>query len=140
MFAICLLGLNLVIVKYNTNKPLKLGCHNNGVEDMSGKWTDRVKARLKEKRMRQLDLAIALKVTESAVSQYLSGRIEPSVRVIKDMAKTLEMPLSELMGDDARFYSDENQIKAADLIKEIPADKREIALKLLASLADSSSN
>lgn len=128
------------MVKYNKDKPRILVRHNNGVIFMSGTWTDRVKARLKHKKMRQLDLAIALKVTESAVSQYLSGRIEPSVRVIKDMAKTLEMPLSELMGDDARFYSNENQIKAADLIKEIPEDKQEIALKLLSSLVESSSN
>ena len=53
------------------------------------------------------------------------------------MAKVLEMSLSELMGDDARFYSNERQIRAADLMKEIPEDKQEIALRLLESLKES---
>ena len=104
---------------------------------MSAKWTDRAKARLKAKRMRQLDLATALGVSESMVSQYLRGTKGPSVKVFREMAKVLEMSLSELMGDDARFYADEKQIRAADLMKEIPADKQDIALKLLESLTES---
>lgn len=104
---------------------------------MSGKWTDRVKARLKAKRMKQIDLATALGVSESMVSQYLRGTKGPSVRVFRNMAKVLDMSLSELMGDDARFYSDDKQIRAADLMKEIPEDKQDIAIKLLESLTES---
>ena len=104
------------------------------------KWTDRVKARLKAKKMRQLDLALTLGVTESAVSQYLKGKIQPSFRVFRDMAKALDMSLSELMGDDARFYSNKQQIKAADLMAGIPEDQQEIAIKMLESLTKSSSD
>lgn len=104
---------------------------------MSAKWTDRVRAKLKAKQMKQIDLATALGVSESMVSQYLKGTKGPSVKVFRNMAKVLDMSLSELMGDDARFYSNERQIRAADLMKEIPEDKQEIALKLLESLKES---
>jgi len=63
--------------------------------------------------------------------------LEMSLSELMGMAKVLEMSLSELMGDDARFYSNERQIRAADLMKEIPEDKQEIALRLLESLKES---
>lgn len=101
---------------------------------MSGKWTDRVSARLKAKGYRRLDLARMLDVSEGAVSNYLAGRREPSLNQIKEIARMLDMSLSELLGDDATFISDEDQIKAAKAILEIPKDQRELAFQLLETL------
>lgn len=103
---------------------------------MLDKWTDRVKGRMRAKGYTQEDVAQRISVTKGAVSHYLTGKREPGIQQIKDWARMLDMSLSEFLGDDARFYSDEKQIKAADLIKELPPEKQDIALKLLESLQD----
>ena len=48
----------------------------------------------------------------------------------------LNMSVSELVGDDALFISDENQIKAVEILKEIPEEKREMALKMLEAIKE----
>ncbi len=103
---------------------------------MSQHWTIRAKAALKAKNLYYKDLAVVLNVTESAVSHYLNGIREPSLLQVKDMAKMLDLSVSELLGDDAVFISDETLIKATNLIKDLPDDKKEIALKLLESLSE----
>lgn len=108
------------------------------IDIMKPKWTDRVRAGLKAKGFVYRDLAGRLNVTEGAVSHYLNGIREPSLNQVKEIAKMLDMSLSELLGDDATFISDKNQIKAVQIIKELPEDKQEIALRLLESLLDKS--
>lgn len=103
---------------------------------MSTKWTSRVKAGLKSKGFLYKDLALRLNVTEGAISHYLNGIREPSLSQVKEIGKMLDMSLSELLGDDATFISDEKQIRAAELIKSLPDDKQEIALRLLESLQE----
>ena len=103
---------------------------------MSNKWTDRVRAGLKAKGFVYKDLAARLNVTEGAISHYLNEIREPSLNQVREIAKMLDMSLSELLGDDATFISDEKQIKAVELIKALPEDKQEIAIKLLESLGE----
>ncbi len=103
---------------------------------MSVKWTERVRQGLKAKGYIYKDLASVLNVTEGAVSHYLNGAREPSINQVREMAKMLDLSLSELLGDDAVFLSDENQIEAAKIIKELPDDKKAMALRMLKSLKD----
>jgi len=106
------------------------------VNTMKSKWTDRVRSGLKAKGFVYKDLAARLNVTEGAISHYLNGIREPSINQVREIAKMLEMSLSELLGDDATFISDEKQIKAVEIIKSLPKDRQDIAIKLLESLLD----
>ena len=99
-------------------------------------WTDRVKARLRQKGFRQIDLASKLNVTESAVSQYLKGKREPTFKQLKEIATMLEMSMSEVLGDDAMFITEQNEIKAVEIIKQLPKEQKELAIKILESLTD----
>ena len=97
-------------------------------------WINKVRSGLKQKGYRQLDLAVRLGVSEGAVSNYLKGKREPSLEVFKEIAKMIEVPVSELLGDDAKFIGNKDQIEAAQIIMELPEDKREMALKMLRAL------
>ena len=103
---------------------------------MAGKWTDRVRQGLKAKGFIFDDLALRLGVTRGAISHYLTGIREPNLAQVKEIAKMLDMSLSELLGDDATFITDEKQLRAAEIIKELPDDKKEMALKMLESLIE----
>ena len=103
---------------------------------MASKWTDRVKAKLKADGLVYNDLAEVLNVTEGAVSHYLNGAREPSINQVKEIAKMIDMSLSELLGDDAVFITNLKEIKAAELIQQMPEEKKDLALKLLATLAE----
>ena len=99
-------------------------------------WTARVRLALKAKGYTMQDLAVRIGVKQPAVSLYLSGKREPTISQIKEMAKMLDMSLSELLGDDATFIADKKQIEALEEFKQIPDDKKEIAIKLLRSLQE----
>ena len=103
---------------------------------MASKWTDRLKAGLKRKGLVYKDLAVKLNVTEGAVSHYLNEARQPSIDQVKVMAKMVDISVSELLGDDAVFISNEQQIKAAELVGSMSDDKKDIALKLLETLVD----
>ncbi len=103
---------------------------------MAADWTDRAKQGLKRKGYVYKDLAAVLNVTEGAASHYLNGAREPSINQVKEIAKMIDLSVSELLGDDAVFISDKKQIEALTIIKQLPEDKKEIALRLLKTLAD----
>jgi phage repressor protein C with HTH and peptisase S24 domain len=56
------------------------------------KWNDLVKARMKELKMPQHELADALGVTQGAVAHWISGRREPSLEVIAKILTTVGLP------------------------------------------------
>lgn len=103
---------------------------------MKAKWIDRARTGLKRKGWKYRELADVLNVTEAAISMYLTGRREPTITQIRKMAAVLDMSVSELLGDDATFISDPNQIKAASIIKDLPSDKQLLAIKILESMID----
>jgi len=53
---------------------------------------------------------------------------------IMGYAEMLDMPLSELIGEDAVIVSDKHQIRAVELMQDIGQDRRDLALKVLEAL------
>ncbi len=103
---------------------------------MTSRWNDRLKSGLKRKKLVYKDIAEKLNVTEGAVSHYLNRAREPSIDQVKKMAKMVDISVSELLGEDAVFISCSKEIKAAQLIRLMSDDKRDMALKLLETLAE----
>ena len=101
---------------------------------MAEDWTDRAQREMKVKGYENTDVASRLGITEGAVSRLLNDIGEPSFVQLEEIAKMLDMSLSELIGEDAIFVSDKQQIRAVELMQDIGQDRRDLALKVLEAL------
>jgi transcriptional regulator with XRE-family HTH domain len=101
---------------------------------MAEEWTDRAQREMEAKGHENTDVASSLGITEGAVSRLLNGIGEPSFAQLEEIAKMLDMSLSELIGEDAIFVSDKQQIRAVELMQDIGEDRKKLALKLLQAL------
>ena len=95
------------------------------------KWAIKARQALKQKGITFKDVGVELGLSESMVSRQLAGKRNVNMRQIKVYTRMLGMSLSELIGEDAVFITDDKQLKAVELIKEIPEDKKELALRML---------
>ena len=101
---------------------------------MAEHWTDRAQRVMKVKGYENTDVASSLGITEGAVSRLLNGIGEPSFVQLEEIAKMLNMSLSELIGEDAVIVSDKQQIRAVELMQDISQDRKDLALKVLEAL------
>jgi transcriptional regulator with XRE-family HTH domain len=101
---------------------------------MAEEWTDRAQREMKARGYENTDLASSLGITEGAVSRLLNGIGEPGFVQLEGIAKMLDMPLSNLIGEDAVIVSDKQQIRAVELMQDIGQDRRDLALKVLEAL------
>lgn len=65
------------------------------------KWNELVKAKMKQSRVTQEQLAEQLGVSQGAVAHWLSGRREPTLETIKNILNYLRLPPMTI-GDDGR--------------------------------------
>ena len=100
------------------------------------KWTDRVRSKMREKKLKQRDIAERLNVTEGAVSHYLTGFREPSIVQLRELSRMLDMSLGEMLGDDATFIQDKDELKAVGLMKRMTDEQKLVLLKMMEGLAD----
>jgi len=97
-------------------------------------WSKRLRAGLTAKGLRYKDIADVFGITVSAVGHWTSGRREPSLDQIMILCKMLDIDIHELLGEDPVF-TDAEEIQAAQLMKHIPKEQRETALKILETFA-----
>jgi len=100
------------------------------------KWAVIARDAMKKQKITFKEMAHELDLIESMVSRQINGYRNVNMRQIRIYAKMLNMSLSELVGDDAVFITDPDQLKVVELIKEIPGDKKALALKMLATLIE----
>ena len=62
-----------------------------------GTFADRLRALMRERGLSQRKLAVAAGLSDSAVSQYLSGSREPNLRVFSQLCSALEVSPSALL-------------------------------------------
>jgi transcriptional regulator with XRE-family HTH domain len=72
---------------------------NHKHSEIRKRFGDRVKELRLEKNMRQIDLAVAMKVQESYVSNVENATKEPCLEVIERFAKALGVSLRKLFWD-----------------------------------------
>lgn len=94
-------------------------------------WQNIVRRGLKLKGIRYIDLANHFGVTEGAISHWINGHREPSFAQLKEISHMIDVPIHIILGETAI----PSQIEAAQLIKDIPEESRESALKMLRALA-----
>lgn len=84
------------------------------------KFADRLRILLAEKRIRQKDLAEAIGVSPSSITNYVNNKKIPPVDVAQAIANYLGVSLDYLMGStDNRFGIDEDVNEIKEIIKAI---------------------
>lgn len=80
-------------------------------------------------KMSQLQLGVALGVSDKTVSGYESGRISPSIDKLTILAELFKKPVSFFLGDDPREYKVASRLRAVEImLKEIREHLHEIKL------------
>jgi len=80
----------------------------------------------------QLQVAVALGISDKTISGYESGRIVPPINKIQKMAELMKKPIGYFVGTDPKKYKVAARLRAIEIaLRDIRQDLREI--KLMAS-------
>ncbi len=104
------------------------------IRRMTTPWHIKARAAMTAQGVTLADLAEILGITPSGVGHYINGRRKPTVEQVQKIAGRLGMSVSELCGEDAYFIIDDQERKVIDLLRELPDESIETALRLLQAL------
>lgn len=89
----------------------------------------RIKQARKEAKLSQLQLGVALKVSDKTISGYESDRISPPIDKLQVVAELLKKPITYFLGVDERDYTIQARLRAVEIkLREIRQELREIRL------------
>ncbi len=95
----------------------------------------KIKTAREDAKMSQLQVGVALGVSDKTISGYESNRICPPVEKIQMLSEFLKKPLTFFIEDDERDYKISSRLRAVEItLRDIRKDLREI--KLLAQKND----
>ncbi len=102
---------------------------------MASMISERLKQAREDARLSQLQLAVALGVSDKTISGYESGRISPPINKLQRLADMLKKPVSYFIGSDPKNYTVASRLRAIEIaLREIRKELREI--KVMASGGD----
>jgi transcriptional regulator with XRE-family HTH domain len=95
----------------------------------------KLKTAREEARMSQLQVGVALGVSDKTISGYESGRISPPIDKIISLADLFKKPIGFFLGADPKDYKVASRLRAVEVaLREIRTQLREI--KLIAQALD----
>ena len=87
----------------------------------------RVKAAREEAKMSQLQVGVALSVSDKTISGYESDRIVPPIDKIQKLADLLKKPIGYFLGTDTKDYKISSRLRAVEvMLRDIRQELREI--------------
>ena len=96
---------------------------------MKSTFGEKIRRARKEAKLSQLQLGVALKVSDKTISGYESNRISPPIEKIQKIAELLKKPITFFLGIDERDYSIQSRLRAVEItLREIRQELREIKL------------
>jgi len=98
---------------------------------MSTPWHIKARKLAKDRGLSYQEMADRLGVSKAAVGHWMSGRHDPSLPRLQEIATMLETSLSDLVAEDDRFMRNEDEVRAVKSIREMPEDYRAQALAML---------
>ncbi|MBU0976079.1 MAG: helix-turn-helix domain-containing protein [Patescibacteria group bacterium] len=88
---------------------------------------EKIKTARKEAKLSQLQLGVALKVSDKTISGYESNRISPPISKLQQIAELLKKPTTYFLGVDERDYSIQARLRAVEIkLREIRQELRGI--------------
>lgn len=87
----------------------------------------KVKTAREESRMSQLQVGVALGVSDKTISGYESDRIVPPIDKIQKIADLLKKPVGYFLGIDTKDYKVSSRLRAVEvMLRDIRQELREI--------------
>jgi transcriptional regulator with XRE-family HTH domain len=94
---------------------------------MSATFGQKLKTAREESRLSQLQVGVALQVSDKTVSGYESDRIIPPVEKMLKLADLLKKPISFFIGTDTKDYKISSRLRAVEvMLRDIRQELREI--------------
>ncbi len=88
---------------------------------------EKIKQARKEAKLSQLQLGVALKVSDKTISGYESDRISPPIDKLQTIAELLKKPITFFLGVDERDYTIQARLRAVEIkLRDIRQELREI--------------
>jgi transcriptional regulator with XRE-family HTH domain len=101
--------------------------HNRSKQDINSEIGVKIKLARVEARMSQLQVGVALGVSDKTISGYESGRISPSIDKLALLGDLFKKPISFFLGSDPREYKVASRLRAVEvMLREIREQLREI--------------
>ncbi|MEI7579397.1 MAG: helix-turn-helix transcriptional regulator [bacterium] len=87
----------------------------------------RIKAAREEAKLSQLQVGVALRVSDKTISGYESGRICPPIIKLQQLADLLKKPITFFLGTDPKDYKISSRLRAVEImLRDIRRELREI--------------
>lgn len=87
----------------------------------------RIKSAREEAKLSQLQVAVALGVSDKTISGYESSRISPPINKLKKLADLLKKPIAYFVGSDPKSYKVAARLRAIEIaLRDIRKELREI--------------
>lgn len=88
---------------------------------------ENIKSAREEAKLSQLQIAVALGVSDKTISGYESNRISPPINKLIKLSELLKKPVSFFIGSDARTYKVASRLRAVEImLRDIRRELREI--------------
>jgi len=89
----------------------------------------RIKLAREDAKLSQLQVGVALGVSDKTISGYESDRIKPPVDKLMKLADLLKKPISFFLGTDIKDYKITSRLRAIEIVlRNIRQELREIKL------------
>jgi transcriptional regulator with XRE-family HTH domain len=107
---------------------------NRHAVGMARPWYDIARARARLLGLTYQDIADRMGVCKATVGHWLTGRNQPRIETIKGIAAVLSMPVSELIGEDAYFLTEDDERTLVDAYRALTPAQRAQAAAVLRAL------
>jgi transcriptional regulator with XRE-family HTH domain len=96
---------------------------------MSNTLSQRIREAREDSKMSQLQVAVALGVSDKTISGYESGRISPPINKLQRLSDLLKKPIGFFVGVDPKNYKVASRLRAIEVaLRDIRQELREIKL------------
>jgi transcriptional regulator with XRE-family HTH domain len=90
---------------------------------------NRIKSAREDSKLSQLQVGVALEVSDKTISGYESDRITPPIDKLLKLADLLKKPVSYFIGGDLKDYKISSRLRAVEIaLRDIRQELREIKL------------
>jgi len=98
-------------------------------QDLIKELGKRIRTARDESRMSQLQVGVAIGVTDKTISGYESGRIAPPIDKLLHLADLFKKPITFFLGSDPKDYKVASRLRAVEVsLREIRKQLNEIKL------------
>ena len=89
----------------------------------------KIKSAREDSRLSQLQVGVALKVSDKTISGYESDRITPPIDKLLKISELLKKPISYFIGEDVKDYKIASRLRAVEIaLRDIRQELRDIKL------------